>query len=346
MALGWGIVSTGFHPDLKVVPAIAEAQDAQLAAVYSRDRERAEAFAEKHGANAAYDDLDAMLSDSKVDAVFICSPNSVHAVHTLQSARAGKHVLCEKPMATTVEDAASMVKVCREYGVKLGVGYHLRTHPGHLMARQAIEQGILGRLVLAQGQWAFGVRGQEGPPPRSGQRLWWDEPDMIGGASTMMGTGVHAVDLMRFLIGSEVTEVNAMTDGQTSDQPLEQLATLSLRFEGGVIATVTCSRLLPDSRNDLAIYGSMGRITGQATLWEARQGRVELISEDAHRTEVCSYHYLGNFIAEVEDFHRAIEEDREPAATGVDGLRVVEITLAMIESARKGRTVKLSPVAV
>ena len=157
MALGWGIVSTGFHPDLKVVPAIAEAQDAQLAAVYSRDRERAEAFAEKHGANAAYDDLDAMLSDARVDAVFVCSPNSVHAVHTLQSARAGKHVLCEKPMATTVEDAASMVKVCRAYGVKLGVGYHLRTHPGHLMARQAIEQGILGRLVLAQGQWGYTI---------------------------------------------------------------------------------------------------------------------------------------------------------------------------------------------
>ena len=176
--------------------------------------------------------------------------------------------------------------------------------------------------------------------------MWWDQPEMIGGASTMMGTGVHAVDLMRFLIGSEVAEVNAMTDGQTDQQPLEQLATLSLRFDGGVIATIACSRLLPDSRNDFTIYGSLGRVRGEATLWEARQGRVELISEDVHRTGVCPDQYLGNFIAEVEDFHQAIEEDREPAATGVDGLRVVEITLAMIESARDGRTVKLERVEV
>ena len=344
MALGWAIVSTGFHPDLKVAPAITEARGSDLVAVYSRARGRAEDFAAKHGADAAYDSLDAMLQDSRVDAVLVCSPNSVHAAHTLQAARAGKHVLCEKPMATTLEDAVSMVQACREQGVNLGVGYHLRTHPGHLMARRSIEEGVLGRLVLAQGQWGFGVRGQEGPPPRSGNRLWWDDPELIGGASTMMGTGVHVVDLMRFLIGREVTEVNAMTDGQTSQQPLEQLATVSLRFEGGTIATIACSRLLPDSRNDFAIYGSMGRVAGQATLWEGRQGRVELVSDHVHRTEVCADHYLGNFIAEVEDFHRAIEEDREPAATGLDGLRVVEITLAMIESAREGRAVKLSPV--
>ena len=344
MALGWAIVSTGFHPDLKVVPAIAEARDSDLVAVYSRDRGRAEAFAEKHGASAAYDSVGAMLADSRVEAVFVCSPNSVHAEHTLQAAGAGKHVLCEKPMATSLEDAVSMVKLCRAQGVKLGVGYHLRTHPGHVMARRAIEEGVLGRLVFAQGQWGFGARGQEGPPPRSGNRLWWDDPELIGGASTMMGTGVHVVDLMRFLIGREVTEVNAMTDGQTSRQPLEQLATVSLRFEGGTIATIACSRLLPDSRNDFAIYGSLGRVAGQATLWEARQGRVEVISDEVHRTEVCANHYLGNFIAEVEDFRRAIEEDGEPAASGVDGLRSVEITLAMIESAWEGRTVKLSRV--
>ena len=346
MPLGWAIVSTGFHPDLKVAPAIAEARDSDLVAVYSRDRGRAEAFAEKHGANTAYDSLEAMLGDSRVEAVFVCSPNSLHAEHTLQAARASKHVLCEKPMATSLYDAVSMVRVCREQGVKLGVGYHLRTHPGHLMARRAIADGVLGRLVLAQGQWGFGVRGQEGPPPRSGNRVWWDQPEMIGGASTMMGTGVHAVDLMRFLIGREVVEVSAMTDGQTEQRPLEQLATIALRFEGGAIATIACSRLLPDSRNDFTIYGSLGRVSGEATLWEARQGRVELISEDVHRTEVCPDQYLGNFIAEVEDFHRAIEEDREPAATGVDGLRAVEITLAMIESAREGRTVKLEQAEV
>ena len=98
--LGWGIISTGLHPENKIAPAIARADGAELAAVYSRDRLRAEAFAERHGARTAYDDLDAMLADAAVDAVFIASPNSLHSQHGIKAAAAGKHVLVEKPMTT------------------------------------------------------------------------------------------------------------------------------------------------------------------------------------------------------------------------------------------------------
>jgi 1,5-anhydro-D-fructose reductase (1,5-anhydro-D-mannitol-forming) len=334
------------HPDHKIAPAINAAAGSQLVAVYSRDQHRAEDFARRHGASAAYDSLDDLLLDSRVDAVFIASPNSWHAGQTQQVALAGRHVLTEKPMATTLEDAVGMVRVCRERGVKLGVGFNLRQHPGHILARQLITQGVLGRVNLAQGQWGFGVRGQGPPPPRTGLRQWWDQPDLIGNASTMMGTGVHVVDLLRFLLDQEVTEVAAITDGQTDQQPLEQLAAMSLKFCNGAIGTVCCGRVLPDSRNDFTIYGSDGRITGRATLWESRQGRVDVASETVNRTYVCPGDYLGNYIAEIEDFHRAIEDDREPAASGVDGLRVVEVTLAMVESAWTRRTVRIDPVKV
>lgn len=344
MALGWAIISTGMHPENKIAPAINAAAEADLVAVYSRDRSRAEAFAQKHGARAAYDSLEELLADSRVEAVFLCSPNALHAGHAIQAARSGKHVLCEKPMTTTLDDAVAMVRSCREQGVKLGVGYHLRTHPGHVLARDLIAQGALGQTTLAQGQWGFGVRGRAQPPPRSGLRQWWGEPELIGGAAAMMGTGVHVVDLLRFLLGQEVVEVAAITDGQTGDQPLETMASISLRFDGGAIAAVSCGRLLPDSRNDFTIYGTDGRITGRATLWESRQGRIEVVSETVNRTEVYSSDYLGNFIAELEDFQQAIEQDREPVATGLDGLRVVEVTLAMIESAGTGRTVRIDPV--
>ena len=345
MKLGWAIISTGNHPDLKIAPAINAAKGADLVAVYSRDMDRAQAFGEKHGAKAAYDSVDSLLQDSRVDAVFVCSPNSMHATHALQAAKAGKHVLSEKPMTTTLEDAVSMVRGCKEAGIKLGVGYHLRTHPGHILTRDSISGGALGKVTLAQGQWGFGVRTQGPPPPRTGLREWWDQPDLIGGASTMMGTGVHAADLLRFLLGQEIVEVAAITDGQTDDSPLEQLATMCFRFDGGTIGTICCGRVLPDSKNDFTIYGSDGRANGRATLWEARQGRVEIISETVNRTEVCCAEYLGNFIAELEDFHQAIEEDQEPMCTGQDGLRVVQVTLAMIESARTGRTVKIEPMA-
>lgn len=343
---GWAIITAGTHADLKVAPALKATPDAALVAVYSRDQGRAEAFAEKHGAHAAYSDLDALLRDPRVEAVFIASPNALHAAQTLAAARAGKHVLVEKPMATTLADAVAMVRACRDAGVKLGVGYHLRQHPGHRETRRLIAQGVLGPVALAQGQWGFGVRGQDRPPPRSGLRQWWDDPELMGGASTMMGTGVHVIDLLRFVLGQEVVEVAALTDGQTAEHPLEQLVTMVLRFDHGTLATMCCGRRLPDSRNDLTVYGSLGRITVRAALWEARQGALEVTSETVQKSAVYPLQPLANFIDEITDFQRALREDREPAATGLDGLRVVQVTLAMIESARHGRTVRLAPLAV
>ena len=160
----------------------------------------------------------------------------------------------------------------------------------------------------------------------------------------MMGTGVHVIDLLRFVLGQEVTEV-ALTDGQTAQRPLEQLVTMILRFDRGTLATMCCGRRLPDSRNDLTVYGSLGRITTRAALWEGRQGALEVVSEAVHKTEV----YLS---------HRSpISSTNSPISTtlfariaslppGLDGLRVVQVTLAMIESARDGRTVKIEPLTV
>jgi 1,5-anhydro-D-fructose reductase (1,5-anhydro-D-mannitol-forming) len=264
----------------------------------------------------------------------------------VQAALAGKHVFSEKPMTTTLDDGVAMVRTCRDRGVKLGVGYHLRQHPGMREARRLIAEGVLGTVALAQGQWGFGGRGQDRPPPRTGLRQWWDDPALIGHASTMMGTGVHVVDTLRFVLDQEVVEVAAISDGQTPPQPLEQLLAMALRFDRGTIATVCCGRRLPDSRNDLVIYGSLGRLIGSDALWEGRQGMFDVVSETVHKTETYPTQPLANFIDELDDFHRAIREDREPAATGLDGLRVVQVTLAMIASARDKQTIRLEPLTV
>ena len=310
----------------------------------SRDQGRAEEFAEKHGAKAAYDSVEDMVQDSRVDAVFVVSPNFLHARHTLLAAQAGKHVLAEKPMATTLEDALEMVRQCRAKGVKLGLGFEIRHHPGHIFAREVIAGGALGRIGLAQGLFASGVRGQTAPRPRTASQQWWEQPELIGGASPMMGMGVHLVDLMRFLLGQEVTDVAAITDGQTEQQALEHLVTMSLRFDGGTIGTLCTGWLLPDSRNDITIYGTDGRFTGRSTLNAARQGEVEIVSETVNHTEAFTSNLMPNFVGMLEDFQEAVEKDREPAATGEDGAHVVQVTLAMIESARTGRRIKLEPL--
>ena len=205
MALGWAIIGAGLHPQQKVAPAIGLTPDAEFIAVLSRSQERADAFAAAHGARVGYSNMDDLLADSRIDSVFVASPNSLHAGHTVQAAKAGKHVLTEKPMATSVDDAVAMVQECKANGVKLGLGFELRFHPAHLLARDLVSQNKLGKIRLLQGHWGRGERGEPEHVPRSGLRGWWEDPQAMGGGSVIMGLGVHVFDLIRFIMGQEIT---------------------------------------------------------------------------------------------------------------------------------------------
>jgi 1,5-anhydro-D-fructose reductase (1,5-anhydro-D-mannitol-forming) len=344
MTLGWGIVSTGRHPDQKIVPAMKLAEGNRVVGIYSRDKGRAEAFAQKHGFSAAYDSLGELLKNPEIQAIFVASPNSLHALHTKMAAEAGKHVLVEKPMAVSPSEALDMVQTCRQNGVKLGVGFHLRHHPGHRRARQFIRDGILGSISLAQAQFFFpDKRGVMDLPRRTGPSQWWDDPAMTGGAYSIMGMGVHALDLLQFLLGQAITEVAAITDGQTAQKPLEQIAVIALRFTHGSMGTVCCGRRVPDTKNDAVVYGTGGRIWLQDTLWESLQGKLEIISDSVNREESYGGNLLSLYKLEIEAFSRAVQEDEEFEASGMDGLRAVQVASAIIESASTGRTVKIGP---
>jgi len=353
MAIGWAIVSTGSHAETFFAPAIAGAEGAQLVAVYSRDHARAEAFAATHGAHVAYTSLETLLADARVDVVWIASPNFLHAPYTMRAAHAGKHVFVEKPMAISVAEAMDMVQTCQAHGVKLGVGFHLRHHPGHQEARRLIQEGVLGTMTLVQAQMGSGLRGQVEIAPtrlmamRSGERsAWWGTPEMSGGAYAMMAGGVHCVDLLCFLLGQHVVEVAALTDGQTPEHPLERVATMCLRFSGGTIGTVCCGFKMPDSKNDATLYGSHGRIVLDNSLWITLRGALEVVSATVNTTVAYPQEQLALYTRQVEAFNHAIQHDEEPIASGRDGLHVVQVTMAMIASASTGRTVKIKPLAV
>ena len=346
MAIGWGFIGTGRHPDGRVAPGTALAADTELIAAYSRDKGRAEAFAAKHGFMAAYTSVEELLGDSRVDAVFIASPNHLHGPFTQMAARAGKHVLVEKPMALTVQEGLEMLQTCKACDVKLGLGFQLRVHPGHMEARRLVKEGALGAIVLAQSQLGAGTRGQLKRPPRTGLSEWWEHSEMMGGASTMMGTGVHCIDDLHFILGQTITEVAAITDGQTAATPLESLATMCLRFDGGAVGMVCCSGRLPDSRNDVTIYGSDGRVVLSDSSRPTLDGGLEVSSETVNTTQTYEPDPLALFTWQTEAFNRAIQRDEEPVASGVDGLKVVQVTVAMIESASTGKTMKLEPLPV
>ena len=334
-ALGWAIVGIGRHADRFMAPAIKGASGARLVAVYSRDQGRAGAFAQRHGAPYSYTSLEELLANPEVQAVCIASPNALHAPQTIAAARAGKHVLCEKPMATTVEDARAMVQACAAGGVKLGVGFHLRHHPAHIEAQRLIASGVLGEITLAWAQWCptFGI-----PAPRLGLRIWWDDLALAGGG-VVVGWGGHVLDLLRFLLRQEVVEVAAFTDA-SEQHPLERQATILLRFGGGVQGLVATSLKAPAGRNDVAVHGTLGSLFSLGAETAHFRRELALVREAvANRTE---YLQGDMYQAEVESFCQAVLTDSEPSASGLDGLRVVEITQAIMDSHRQRRAVRLA----
>ena len=344
MSIGWAIISAGDYADSRGAPGINQAENGELVAVQSRNQGRADAFAEKHGAQIAYTSVEDVLADSRIDAVYITAPNHLHVKYTKMAANAGKHVLVEKPLSLNMSDGIDVLQVCRERGVKVGVGLHLRHHPGHIETRRLVADGTLGTVALAQAQIGQGERGNVHPEPRAGLRYWWTHPELVGGAFSMLTIGVHAIDDLQFLLGQQVVELAAITDGQTTERPLENLATMCLRFDGGTIGTMCCGMRLPDFQNDVALYGSEGKVMLADGSWPRLQGELRVSSETVNTTVAYEPDFVYLVKKNIEDFQQAIAEDREPAASGAHGLKLVQLTEAMVESAKTGRTIKLEPL--
>ena len=187
MSLKFAIVGPGGIAERKLLPALQVADDAELWSVVSRDKSRAAKAAETYGAGAlkpAHDNLDAALADPALDAVLIATPDKLHAAQTIAAARAGKHVLVEKPMATSQADAAAMVAACAEAGVKLGVAYHLRWHGAHRPLFKAVQAGELGELRHIRVQWSFQAGDADNWRAGADVGKWW----------SLAAVGTHGLD--------------------------------------------------------------------------------------------------------------------------------------------------------
>ncbi|MHB1006052.1 MAG: Gfo/Idh/MocA family protein [Chloroflexota bacterium] len=330
MAVKWGIVSCSEIADRFVAPGMREATNAQLAAVVCRDLGRAEEFAAKHGAARAYGNLERLLDDPEVSALYISSPNSLHVAHAIAAAEKGKHVLCEKPMALTVEDCHSMIAAAASNGVKLGLAFQGRFHPAHQEIRRLVATGAVGTPMLAEVQFASQYM------PGS-----WRLDPAKAGAGAIMDMGVHCIDLLRFVLGREVVACGGFIAARKPGLALDNLAVATLKFEGEVAALLsTCSDLAAPG-NTIRVYGDGGTVAGFGTVGQHLAGYLESTTGAGkmHR----EFPVANLYGLEIEAFSRAVEEDQDPPVSGLDGLRATEVALTLLESARTGQTVTLHP---
>jgi predicted dehydrogenase len=244
--LRWGILSTAKIAAEKAIPGILRADRCEIVAIASRDEARGRAVAARHGIPRVHGSYAALLADPDVDAVYVPLPNHLHAAWTLAAAQAGKHVLCEKPLAMTAADAQRMIDGCRAAGVVLMEAFMYRLHPSWIAVRELVASGRLGRLVAVDTWFSF-----HNDDPANIRNI----RDFGGGA--LYDIGCYPVNLSRMLFEDEPDRV-AATVLRDPASGVDVLTSAILEFPGGVATFTSTIRAEDDQRVD--IYGTRGRV--------------------------------------------------------------------------------------
>jgi predicted dehydrogenase len=246
--LRWGVLGTASIALKKWIPGVRSADRCEVVAVASRDREAARRAAATLGIPRSHGSYEALLADPEVDAVYIPLPNHVHAEWTIAAARAGKHVLCEKPLGLSAAEAQRMVDACRAAGTHLMEAFMYRLHPSWVAVRELVEAGRIGRLQSVQSWFSY----------------FNDDPANIRnileyGGGALMDIGCYSVNLSRMLFGAEPVRVQAAVRRDPASG-VDVLTSALLEFPGGGQATFTCAIRAEDDQR-VHLYGSEGRIT-------------------------------------------------------------------------------------
>ncbi|MYD10984.1 MAG: Gfo/Idh/MocA family oxidoreductase [Chloroflexi bacterium] len=316
--LGAGIIAKSFMDEAPHVP------DLEVAVICDIVEDAARALAEPRNIPTTTD-FRAVLADETIDAIYIALPHHLHAEATIAAAEAGKHILLEKPMANSLEEADRMLAAQRRAGIKLMIGFTHRFHSELETAKRLIDAGELGQLTLAVDVMTTG-----GVIPS----WFWRKSEAGGGVLHV--NGAHSFDRLRWLMGAEIVEVFAYVESYDSRKTVEDSAVVALRFANGAMGT-TVHNWVTDIgvpfKCDLDIHGTEGAI--RIDTWNS----VEF--SNARHTWRQRRERDDMFAKEIGEFVSAIVEDREPCVTGEDGRRSLACVLAAYESARTGKLVRL-----
>jgi len=308
--LRWGLIGAGDIARKRIAPAMKHLPNCELISVSRSRSDLAEAFAKEFGVGKWFSNWREQIADDEIDAVYVATPVYLHAQQTIAAAEAGKHVLCEKPMALSVAECGEMVSACRANDVKLGIAYYRRFYPSVIRAKEIIDSGEIGNVSVGQIN-AF----EYFDPSPDGPRAWLLDPKKSGGGP-MMDFGCHRIEVLMNLFGP-VAEVDGVTSNKVLNREVEDTSAALIRFEKGCCATITVTHAAVEPRDTLDIYGTRGSIHVPVL----NTGEMTVVTGEGSRTE--SHSNAANLHAPlIRDFADAIFQNREPAVSGEVGLEV------------------------
>jgi predicted dehydrogenase len=318
--IGYCVIGLGTIAD-HFMRGVLASPNSQIAGLVSGHRDKAERIAAQYGVPTSsiynYQDMDRFRDNKAIDAVYVALPNSMHAEYTIRSAKAGKHVLCEKPMSTTVKEAEDMIAACKAANVKLMIAYRLHYEPLHLKAVKLIKDGALGRVGTING--AFGFNAAPG--------VWRLNKALAGGGS-MFDLGIYVLNASRYLTGEEPVGFTAVTSTMDQDgrfATVEENVSWTTKFPSGTVATGSCTygTQMPGY---FKVFASKGWMTMEPAFnydglrlrasYSSGKGSPNIEIDEANPEKDPT-----QFTREADHFSDCVVHDKRPKSSGEEGLR-------------------------
>jgi predicted dehydrogenase len=325
----YAVVGLGHISQTEILPAFANTENSELAALVTGDPGKSATLSERYGVPAyGYADFERGLEEARVDAVFIALPNSQHREYTERASRAGVHVLCEKPMATTEEDCQAMIAACERADVSLMTAYRLHFTDAHVCAIELARSGALGELRYFNSLFAMQVKDDN------------IRVQQEAGGGPLYDIGIYCINAARYLFQDEPYEVYGVTASGEDDRftEVEEMATVTLRFPGSRLATFTCS-FGSANMDQLDLVGSECALHIEPAYGYA--GALKWRLKRGDKVEERTFPAGDQFAGEIIYFSNCIRHHDKPEPSGVEGLADVRIINSVYESVRLGR-----PIAV
>jgi len=331
---GFAIIGCGRVADRRVAPAIRRAEGAELIGMCSRDLMRAAEFVGRHNARRAYGSIEEVLSDNDVHAVYIATPNNLHAEHAIACLRGGKHVVIDKPIAMNLVEAERVHRAAEEAGRSVTVMHQQRFHPANLHLIRMLDERKLGTLRFARARIGIWYSDAEN----------WRLNKSVSGGGAAMDLGPHVLDVL-LQVGGPVRRVHAFTANLCFDYPVEDFCHAQLEFNSGLQALVEMSYCERTYGGRLEAYGSNGSYIVDGSLQQASYFHTHLrIGEPADAADVEEAVYRNSFVDAIEDITDAFRSGNAPMVTVYDGMEVISVIEAIYQSARTGSIVDVQPV--
>ena len=331
--IGYAIVGLGRYAEL-IMSKFAECDHARLTALVSGTPEKLARFGETYGVPAShrysYADFDTIRDNPDVDVVYVILPNALHAEYTVRAARAGKHVMCEKPMAVSSSDCRTMIEACQAAGRKLMIGYRSRFEPYNRLAIDLARKGFVGPTRIVTSDHGFNAQPNQ-----------WRLDRALSGGGSLMDIGIYSLNAVRYLTGEEPVEVSAMESADRNDprfRTVEDRITFLLRFPSGIEAT--CVSSYSSGHNIYRVTGTKGWIELEpATAYE---GQRMFVHRDGRTEERRLPPSKGQHAGQLDHFAECILNDTRPLVPGEEGLADLRVIEAIYRSAREGRRITLT----